>query len=112
MAGDEAVDDVVRAPEMAAPIGWGTGPLFRAGALSVGYLMIANRVPFALPPDRHLGSDRNVPRLNPQPAFTRARSCGTPRPDTGAGGSRSARSCRWSKPASAASSRRMAPPLT
>src|ERR1700752_3933290 len=34
---------------------------------------------------------------------TRVRSCATPRPDTGAAGSRSARSCRWAKRASAAS---------
>src|SRR5215831_4188857 len=34
---------------------------------------------------------------------TRARSCGTPRPDTSAAGSRSARWCRWAKRASAVS---------
>jgi len=28
---------------------------------------------------------------------TRVRSCATPRPDTGAAGSRSARSCRWAR---------------
>src|SRR5215470_2804256 len=34
---------------------------------------------------------------------TRVRSCETPRPDTSAAGSRSARSCRWAKRASGAS---------
>src|SRR5262245_52865516 len=36
-------------------------------------------------------------------SVTRVRSCATPRPDTSAAGSRSARSCRWARRASAAS---------
>jgi two-component system sensor kinase FixL len=37
---EEAVDDVVRPPEWAAPIGWSTNPAWRAAALSVGYVAL------------------------------------------------------------------------
>jgi two-component system, LuxR family, sensor kinase FixL len=37
---EEAVDDVVRAPEWAAPIGWSTNPACRAISLSVGYVAL------------------------------------------------------------------------
>jgi two-component system, LuxR family, sensor kinase FixL len=37
---EEAVDDVVRAPGWAAPIGWSTNPACRAVALSVGYVAL------------------------------------------------------------------------
>jgi two-component system sensor kinase FixL len=37
---EEAVDDVVRAPGWAAPIGWSTNPACRAASLSVGYVAL------------------------------------------------------------------------
>jgi hypothetical protein len=37
---EEAVDDVVRAPGWAAPIGWSTNPACRAVSLSVGYVAV------------------------------------------------------------------------
>src|SRR6516162_4960516 len=47
-------------------------------------------------------STKSSPAISRRSA-TRVRSCATPRPDTSAGGSRSARSCRWARRASAAS---------
>ena len=47
-------------------------------------------------------STKSSPGISRRSA-TRDRSCATPRPDIGAAGSRSARSCRWEKRASAAS---------
>ncbi len=37
---EEAVDDAVRAPGWAAPIGWSTNPACRAASLSVGYVAL------------------------------------------------------------------------
>ena len=38
MATEEAVDDIMRGRERAAPIGWSANPGWRAVALSVGYV--------------------------------------------------------------------------
>jgi two-component system sensor kinase FixL len=40
MTTKEAVDDAVRTPESAAPIGWSTNPAWRAAALPVGYVAL------------------------------------------------------------------------
>jgi PAS domain S-box-containing protein len=40
MAREEAVEDIVRAPERAAPNGWSISPVCRAAALSVGYIAL------------------------------------------------------------------------
>ena len=40
MATEEAVDDIMRGRERAAPIGWSANPGWRAVALSVGYVAL------------------------------------------------------------------------
>lgn len=40
MTTKEAVDNAVRVPESAPPIGWSTNPVWRAAALSVGYVAL------------------------------------------------------------------------
>ena len=37
---EEAIDDVVRTPERAAPVSWGTKPPWRAVALSICYIAV------------------------------------------------------------------------
>src|SRR6516225_26224 len=55
-----------------------------------------------LPARNEHRSTNSSPAIS-RPSATHVRSCGIPRPDTSAAGSRSARSCRWARRASAIS---------